>query len=38
MESLYTGVGWGVALLGGGLGFAAIFAGIGLSVKWSNGN
>lgn len=36
MENLYTGIGWGVALLGAGLGAGALFAGIGLSVKWSN--
>lgn len=36
MEALYTGIGWGIGLLGAGLGFAAIIAALGLSVKWSN--
>jgi len=38
MEALYTGIGWGVALLGAGMGAGAFFAGIGLATKWSNGN
>lgn len=36
MENLYTGLGWGLALFGAGLGSGAFFAGIGLMAKWGN--
>lgn len=36
MENLYTGIGVGFALLGGGLGLGAILAGFALMAKWSD--